>query len=149
MMHDKLIAKFTIIMTSCSVTAREIAMGFALQWNTGIMRKNRIMEQTKILEVKWSVGYLYIQHILDKVHELIIVRRGEKIVIYDSFINHRNLSNRSFLVQEFHQLFHELFNVQGSLKNKKQAYNKLFDPPPDFLEDWDGQVYRLWLSPLA
>lgn len=134
-------------MTSCSVTARKIGMSYVPIWNNKNMRKNRILNHEEMLSSKWFVGHFYIQHKLDKMHELIIIINEGRIMICDSFINHRELSYRSWTVLEFKTLFETLF--QGNIEEKKTAYRVLFDPPAGYIDDWDGNICQSWLIPLT
>ena len=131
-------------MTSCSVTARKIGMLYIPIWNNKNMRKNRILNHEEMLSSKWSVGHLYIQHKLDKMHEMIIIIDADKVMIHDSFINHREMSCRSWTCLEFQTLFESLF--QGNIEDKKTAYCVLFDPPLGYVEDWDGSICQTWLN---
>lgn len=134
-------------MTSCSKTAYTLGKAIAPSWNSAIMKKNRIYEHEKMLESKWSVAHLYIQHSPGAAHEVILNRKSQNIVIYDSFMGHRRVTSRSLKEEIFHDMFLILFT--GTKEHKIIIYQTLFDPPTGYLDGWDGEILRAWLSPLV
>lgn len=118
------------MITSCTETARRIGMSIAPSWNDRTMRKNKLdltkQNLSTLFKAEWT--HLYIKtngH--NRVHECIINKNHSGYTVYDSYINYRSLTIRSFTYDKFHT---DISSLDG------QILARLLDLPME----WTGPV---------
>lgn len=140
-------------MTCCTETAykyRKLILPYADQH---ILEKNKIHDAQYIFysDLCWVWGHLHV--VLNtsygqKVHDLIVHRAHNMIDLHDSFINYRDISKRSYFIQDLYKMWHVFINTEENIVLRKLCYDNMFDAPIDYTDSWDGS-FECWLIRLS
>ena len=142
-----------LVMACCTETAynyRKLILPYADQH---ILEKNKIRDAQYIFssDLGWVWGHMHV--VLNtahgqKVHDLIVHRKHDIIDLHDSFINHRDISKRSYSVQDLYKMWHTFTNLEENIMLRKFCYDNMFDSPLGYTDAWDGS-FECWLVRLS
>jgi hypothetical protein len=119
----------------CELTARTIMRKLAPAVVYVLLRKNRLTEVSRIISGGWKIGHLYVELEIVGCHHCIIERKQGVVEITDSFINFRDMETR--IIINFNELITRLSDVD---------YVTLFNPPKDYLNQWNGRISKIYLE---
>ncbi len=141
-------------MACCTETAysyRKLILPYA---NQHILDKNKIRDAHKVFnsDLGWVWGHLHVLlHTSHgyKVHDAIIHRSYDnRTDIHDSFIGHRDISQRSYQTPVLCDMWSIFSDASENIDQRKLCYNLMFDAPKHYSEGWDG-AFECWLIRLT
>ena len=136
-------------MTCCTKTAyiyRKHILPYADQH---LLNKNKICDAHNIFKSDhcWIWAHMHIALQVEqgyKVHDVIINRNHDEFDLCDSFIEHRDVSKRSYKSLFLYKLWSTFSNLSETIEARKLCYNIMFDSPLSYTDNWNG-TFECWL----